>query len=268
MSILLIPSSRHLLLLGLLVLLSGCASQAVSRGGGQTIIEAQMEPFDGPKPRIAVGRILDKSGDGENSMAHQIGLMLGDDSDTKPGTVTGGIRDLLTTALFNSGQFIVLERELLDEVLAEQTFSHDNRGQGLSDAQLGQLEGVELLLVGAVTSFNTGQSGGLAFPIPFRIGDNGDIGVLDVEIRSSHIAMDLRVLDVRTGRVVSALSVEGKARKFGAGLAGILGSRHGYVRLPVLLSVFENTPMEEAIGKMVDSAIKALEQKIRKEDKS
>lgn len=260
------PSFKPFLALLLLALLSACAGQSVSRGGGQSITEAQLEPFDGPKPRIAVGRILDKSGDGEHSLTHQLGLMLGDERKLEPGAVTGGIRDLLTTALFNSGQFIVLERELLDDILSEQSFSRSQQ-EGVDPVQLGQLEGVELLLVGALTSFDAGQSGGLAFPIPFPVGDNGDIGILDVEIRSSYVAMELRILDVRTGRVVSALGVEGKARKFGAGLAGIMGGRHGHVRLPVLLSVFKNTPMEEAIGKMVDSAVEALEKKIQSQSR-
>ena len=86
--------------------------------------------------------------------------------------------------------------------------------------------------------------------------------VLDVEIRKSHVAMDLRVIDVRTGRIVSTVAVEGSARKFGAGLSGFARTRHGgMVRIPTLLRGFANTPVEKAISEMVDAAVTHIVEK-------
>ncbi|MBS1246524.1 MAG: hypothetical protein H6R47_723 [Proteobacteria bacterium] len=49
-------------LLSLALLLAGCAPSAtVTKGGGATIGEAQAEHYDGPKARIAVGTIVDKT---------------------------------------------------------------------------------------------------------------------------------------------------------------------------------------------------------------
>jgi curli biogenesis system outer membrane secretion channel CsgG len=215
-------------------------------------MEAARTLASGERPRIAVGRIIDKSRD-QNSLAYQLKL-LGLEDTVSPADVTAGIRDLLTTALFDSDRFIVLERELLDEILTELAFA----GSGPTPLPQGQLEGAELLLLGAVTAFNAGQSGGVAFPIPVPLNDQGDFGIIDVELRRSYVAMDLRLLDVRTGRVVFSVAVEGTAHKFGAGLAGILSLEHGHIPLPVLLGAFANTPVEAAIGKMVDRAVETL----------
>jgi curli biogenesis system outer membrane secretion channel CsgG len=170
--------------------------------------------------------------------------------------VVGGIRDLVTTALFQSNRFIVLERETIGDALVEQEFSASGKVGEASRIPIGQVEGAELLVVGALTGFDAGAAGGGGFPIPIPINRGRDFVVLDVEIRKSHVAMDLRVIDVRTGRIVSTVAVEGSARKFGAGLSGFARTRHGgMVRIPTLLRGFANTPVEKAISEMVDAAV-------------
>lgn len=227
------------------------------QGEGRRIGEIRGLPYDGPLKRIAIAPILDHSGkDGAGAIATRIGLLTGDDSDARARDILSGIRDLMTTALFNTGHFILLEREGLAEVMTEQTFS--SGGQPLSSAVQQQLEGADLLLLGAVTAFDMGSSGGIAFPIPVRLNNNGDIGVLDVEMRTAFLAMDLRLVDVATGRVVATTAVEGKARKYGMAMAGFYTAGGGHFKLPGILSVFTNTPMEQATLKVADTAAREL----------
>lgn len=244
------------------VLLAGCSSTAdVTRGEGLGISAVQAERYDGPKARIAVGPIMDKTS-GKNSLASHIGLLLGDDHTLSAQDFLGGVRDLLTTAVFQSGRYIVLEREHLKDVMVEQEFATSRRAGDNTVLPLDQLEGVDLLLVGALTGFDAGESGGIAFPLPIPLGnDHRNWGVVDLEMRTASATLDLHVIDVITGRVVAAIAVEGKARKFGAAWAGVFSPRHGYLRLPGLLSVFENTPVEKALGDMVDAAVTALVEK-------
>ncbi len=254
------PSAAFLrpLLLLLLALLSGCSGGAnVVMGEGRRIGEIQGEPYDGPLKRIAVAAVLDHTGGkGSSDISRQIGLLTGDDRKAKASDILSGIRDLMTTALFNTERFILLEREGLDDVIAEQTFQEGNRS--LPSRLKRKLEGAELLLLTAVTDFDMGASGGLAFPIPIKLNDRGDFGVLDVEMRSAHVAMDMRLVDVATGRVVATTAVEGSARKFGVAMAGIFSTNGGHLRLPGLLSLFNNTPIEGATLEMVDSAAHEL----------
>jgi curli biogenesis system outer membrane secretion channel CsgG len=242
--------------------LAGCATTAeVTKGGGATIGEAQAEKYDGPKARITVGAIVDKTGDADKkgSLRNQLGVMRRRSSmpeSFQSENVVGGIRDLVTTALFQSNRFIVLERETIGDALVEQEFSASGKVGEASRIPIGQVEGAELLVVGALTGFDAGAAGGGGFPIPIPINRGRDFVVLDVEIRKSHVAMDLRVIDVRTGRIVSTVAVEGSARKFGAGLSGFARTRHGgMVRIPTLLRGFANTPVEKAISEMVDAAV-------------
>jgi len=236
----------------LLPLLAGCSAQRVVQQGAESIAATQSLPVKGERKRLAIAPLLDRSGDAKGShISAQLGLLTGDDSRVRARDILSGIRDLLTTALFNRGGFIVLEREGLDEVMAEQAFSAGDNA--LDEESRSRLEGAELLLLGAVTAFDMGESGGLAFPVPVPLGDRGDIGVLDVEMRTAYVAMDLRLV-VATGRVVATTAVEGRARKFGIGLAGIFTARGGHIKLPGLLSLFANTPIEQAMLEMSEAA--------------
>jgi curli biogenesis system outer membrane secretion channel CsgG len=249
---------RGAVFLLLAMMLAGCSGGAsVVQGEGRRIGEIQAEPYDGPLKRIAVAPMLDKTGtEGNSDIVTRIGLLTGEDSSDSAKAALSGIRDLLTTALFNTGYFILLEREGLNEVMTEQAFAAD---EGKLPAEMRQqLEGADLLLLGAVTAFDPGESGGLAFPVPVPLNDRGDFGVLDVEMRTAYLGMDLRLVDVKTGRIVASTAVEGRARKFGMAMAGLYTAGGGHIRLPGILSAFNNTPMETAALKMVDKAAHEL----------
>jgi curli biogenesis system outer membrane secretion channel CsgG len=248
------------------VLIAGCATTAeVTKGGGATISEAQAEKYDGPKARIAVGRIIDKSGTGKESLTTQLGLLARRKDGGSPpdaNAVMSGIRDLITTALFQSNRFIVLERDAINDIMVEQEFSATGRVGEASRIPVGQIEGAELLVVGAITGFDAAAAGGGGFPIPIPINRGRDMMVLDVEMKKAFVSMDLRVIDTRTGRVVSTVAVEGSARKFGAGLTGFTHTRYGgAIPLPTLLRGFANTPVEKAISEMVDVAVSHIVEK-------
>jgi curli biogenesis system outer membrane secretion channel CsgG len=248
--------------------MGGCASTSKVTSGenGAGIAAAQAESYRGPKARIAVGSIIDKSaGAGDHSLTHQLELLNRGKAITpvpSATSVTSGIRDLLTTALFNSNRYIVLERENIKDVLVEQDFAATGRVGDESHIPMGEIEGVELLLVGAITGFDAGVSGG-AVPIPIPINHKGDMVTVDLSFKRAFISMDLRIIDVKTSRVVATVAVEGSTTKFGAALSGYLRniSSGGYVRLPGVLTGFQNTPVEQAISKMVQAAVNDLTSK-------
>jgi curli biogenesis system outer membrane secretion channel CsgG len=250
----------------LVLLLTGCAPSAtVTKGGGATIGEAQAEQYDGPKARIAVGTIIDKSGATPlNSLSYQLSRMPVSDSNLPAPDANGvlsGIRDMLTTALFQSNRYIVLERATLSDVLVEQEFSASGKVGEASRIPMGQIEGAELLVVGALTAFNPGIAGGVGFPVPIPLNKRGDMAILDVQMRKGYAAMDLRVIDTRTARIVASVAVDGSSYKFGAAVSGIASTRSGSVRLPVILRGFTNTPAERAISEMVDAAVANIVEK-------
>ena len=155
--------------------LAACAAPQprarVTTGGGPTIAEAQAIPYDGPKARIAVSSFTIKSAKGHGQM----------------GT---GLSDMLTTELFHTNRFIVLERKQLDEVIAEQDLAATGRIRPGTEAPTGEIEGAELLVIGAVTEFEpeAGAAGGGLVLGPFPVIAGGGA-------KRAHIAIDLRVTD-------------------------------------------------------------------------
>ena len=222
----------------LMFIFSGCVTTTVTSTGGPTIQEAQAEPYNGPKARIAVLEFKDKT-----RKAGWVGgwlKMWG----VEWSQVGEGMRDMLTTALFNTNRFIVLERELLDEVLKEQDLGASGRVKKGTEAKKGELYGADLLITGAVTEFQATQSGGgLATKIAGIALGGG--------IKRAHVAIDIRIIDANTGQIVAATSVEGKATDVGGLIAGKIG-------LPVGLGAFAKTPIEKAIRACIQKAVEFI----------
>lgn len=247
---------------GLLLLSAGCTATRVTRGGGESIAQAQALPASGVRHRIAVGHIIDKTANGElTRQLERVNLGREPGQRMLPAAITGGVRDMLITELFGSGGFIVVERESLNALLIEQEFSQSASVGDRTRLPLGQLEGAELLVVGAITSFDAGADG-MALPIPIPIGDDGHFGILRLRAKRGHVAMDLRLIDCRTGRVVGSTAVEGSNLRFGVDFTGYfdLGG-WDYLEIPNLLAFFRNTPVEKALQDMVTAAIAEISAK-------
>lgn len=216
--------------------LTACAlppSARVTSAGGPDIATAQAEAYNGPKARIAVADFEDKMSDtGVYRAAYGRGLS-----------------DMLTTALFQTNRFIVLEREKLQFVLREQNLGASGRVRKKTAAPIGQIEGADLLVTAAITGFDPGVAGGSGSlgHVPGVVGSL--LGAFSGSYRKAHVAMDLRVIDTRTARVLSATSVEGSATSFSADI-GLSG-----VSMGGALGGFAKTPMEAAIREMIEKAV-------------
>ena len=197
-------SITFLAFIATVVWLSSCAPTAtVTSTGGPSIAEAQAQRYDGPKARIAVGAFEDKTAKGgwTGGWYGMYGLQWRE--------IGEGMQDMLTTALFNSNRYIVLEREQLGEVLAEQDLGASGRVKQGTEAPIGEVYGAELMITAAVTEFKgsaKGVGGGTRI-----LGINVGGGV-----KQGHVAIDIRVIDTKTSQIVAATSVERNSTSFGA----------------------------------------------------
>ncbi|MDT8439371.1 MAG: CsgG/HfaB family protein [Wenzhouxiangellaceae bacterium] len=232
---------RLLLAGSLCLLITACPSGAgsttnVRENSGRNMADVAAEHYNGPKARIAVARFDNKTA---ASASNWYNPSIGD-----------GMADMLTTALVNSGRYIVLERQNLDTVLSEQDLGASGRIRQDTAAAVGEIEGAELLVVAAVTEFddNSGgmQAGGGGF-------GGGIFGAIAGGTRSAHMAIDLRVVDATTSRILAATSVEGEARDFNIG--GALAGYTGTVGLGGALSSWKNTPREKALRQVIEGAV-------------
>jgi|GEM_PF-501304 len=197
----------------------------------------QVLTYHGPKARIAVASFKCK--------AAKCGGAIGD-----------GIADMLATALFRTGRFIVLERgEGFEAVKQELDLSQSGYMRPGAAPQKGQMVGADILVVGAITAFEPEASGikGGGLVVPFKV---PLLGGIKVGKKEAYISADIRLIDVRTGRVINASTVEGKASSWNIG--GLGGGVFGDIALGGGLEVYKNTPMEKAIRVMLNKAVNAI----------
>jgi curli biogenesis system outer membrane secretion channel CsgG len=212
---------RMVLCVAIAPVLAGCfgaSATVVDSSGGQTVQQAQAAPYNGPQKRIAVSAFEYRAAEGA--------------------AIGSGMSDMLTNALFNTGRFIVLERERLSEVTTEQDLANSNRFKKETAAPIGELEGAELLIRGSVTQFEPNCRGGSA---------------ILVSGREACMAINLRIVDAKTGRVVNATTVEGTSADNKVGIIWTRGTA-----LPVGLGTFSKTPMEAAIRNCIETAVQHI----------
>lgn len=214
----------------------GTETKVTAGQNAPDINQAQAEAYNGPKARVAVTRFKDKTGKGWWT-----------------GAIGDGMADQLVTALFNTNRFIVLERQTLSDVLNEQDLGASGRIRQDTAAPIGQIQGAELLITGAVTEFEgnasgtRGGAGGLL---------GGVLGAIGGAVRKSHMAIDIRVIDAKTSRILAATSVEGASTDVNIG--GAIGGYFGGGALGGALSSWENTPKEKALRACINKAVEFI----------
>lgn len=123
-----------------------------------------------------------------------------------------GISDILATELNQTGAFILLERERLEAILNEQALGMSGIVTEKTAPKVGELLGANAIVTGAVTQFGVRT-------------EAQDLVITASKKQIAACTVDVRLIDVSTGRIVWAGSGRGEAvRKytnyFGSGTAG------------------------------------------------
>jgi len=167
-----------------------------------------------------------------------------------------GLRDMLTTAMVQSKRYRVLERQNLNSIKQEMALGSSGYTDS-SGKQKGRVKGADLLIMGAITGWEPGTSGG-----------GGGIGggtlrkatALFSSIKGAYnkssMAMDIRIVDTETSEVLAATRVEGVAKD--VNLGGALGAFGGSGGMAGGLGTYAKTPMEKAIRTCMYNAVKYI----------
>ena len=162
-----------------------------------------------------------------------------------------GMADQLTDALIKNGQFMVLERQTLNDVIAEQDLASSGRAAKSNTAQTGKLTSAQILIKGAVTEFENKS-----------LGSATGIGIGPVRVANkreeAHVAVIIRLIDSTTGQVLDSQRVEGKAAAGGMGV----GLNLGIVDLGT--EGFAKTPLGKATQLAIDNAVEYIAGKLSK----
>ncbi len=207
---------------------------------GPAALRAQNVRPTESKARLFVAEFRDKSaGGGLDALClQQFGMTWR--------AVGEGMRDMMTTALFKTDRFLVLEREQLAEVMREQDLGASGRVQKGTEPPKGEIQGADLMIVASVTEFDSGVK---------SLKGSIDIGGIKVGGRTgkAHMAIDIRVVDVKTSQIVAATTVEGRASS-----VGVDGSKDPFGILPPSLGAFKKTPIEKALRACIEKSVQYI----------
>ncbi|NTS77610.1 peptidoglycan-binding protein [Catenovulum sp. SM1970] len=219
-----------------LIACSSTSTTVTSEPAEKNINQVQQEDANGLKARVAVARFTDKSNN-----RHWWSKEIGD-----------GMADQLTTALVQTNRFIVLERANLDVVLAEQDLAVAGRVSSSTAAAYGEIEGAEIVVLASVTEFSDDNSGA-------RVGGSGFLGDMVQSVsagfKGTHMAIDLRLVDTRTSRILSVASVEGGSKDFNLSAAAY---NFGGSLVGSNISGWSNTPKEKALREVISKAVEHM----------
>jgi len=159
----------------------------------------------------------------------------------------GGLAAQMATELEHSGRFIVVERAELGSVLQEQEMALSGLTGAPTSARAGQLIGAQLLVRASVTEFSESDEGS-----GFSIGGpiSGSFGsVLGTRTRRGTVAIDVRVIDTTSGRVVASHRVAREIKRTSLSLQGTgHGTSLGY-------DTFQRTPLGTATREAISEAV-------------
>lgn len=195
--------------------------------------------YQGDKARIAVGTIKTKAGQCSYEMAAAIG-------------------EMLSSALVNSGRFIVLaSHEEVAELAEEIEFAQSEYAEGGQGPQKGLMESADVLVTGAVTAFepDAGGGGGMLGGMKKKV-----LGSAAVNTKTAEINMEIKLIDIRTRRILKSKTIKAKSTQWSADMTG--GGWADDLSLEGALGVYSNSPMEDAIRTVLAKSVERISKEV------
>lgn len=170
-----------------LVGLSGCVTSSTSMVQDYAVLPDQV--------RVAVIDFENKTKYGERRLADSAA-------------------EILVSEMSRSGNFILIERKRLEDVLKELEFQMSDLTDGENTAQIGNILNCEYLVYGVVSNFGVKTEG-------------RDLLVAKRKIQTAQAEVDIKIVDVETAEIVYSAYGKGTAQK-SIGSALGLGGTGGY----------------------------------------
>jgi curli biogenesis system outer membrane secretion channel CsgG len=105
-----------------------------------------------------------------------------------------GVSDILVNKLVDGGNYSVIERTKIQEILREQNLGATDRIDANSAAKIGRLLGVQSIIIGSVTNFNVEKdTSGISVPFFGSVGGGKT---------TASVKLNVRVVDTSTGEIM------------------------------------------------------------------
>ncbi|HEY3226884.1 MAG TPA: CsgG/HfaB family protein [Planctomycetota bacterium] len=162
-----------------LALISGCVSSSVEKRDPKSYLKERAEKPMDLRKKVAVADFLDKSEYGRERTG-------------------AAAADILNTALVESEQFKVFERERLSRVIDEQKLGQSGAVDPTTAAKAGQLIGVDYVLCGTVSN------------VSFHV-ETFNVVFVQKKKQIAEVVVDVRMVDATTGQIIFAKQGDGRA---------------------------------------------------------
>lgn len=129
-----------------------------------------------------------------------------------------GVTYLLTNKLVENGQYTLVERSRVEEILQEQNLGASGRIDPSTAAEIGRVLGVDAVVIGSVTRFNFEENGGSVSVLGF--GGGGDS-------REAVVELTARLVNTTTGEIIATAQGAGSADRGGGRVSTPFGSVGG-----------------------------------------
>jgi curli biogenesis system outer membrane secretion channel CsgG len=193
--------------------------QPIEQNNDKDWMNLHFTGYSGPKIRVAVMKVENLSANAQAA------------ADTNAAVVTGNaeevpvasLEEVLTSAVYGSNRFEVVDRKDIDKSLSEQDLSASGRAKKATAVKTGQILGAEYLVYAAINEWTPVKSrtGGAAGKAA------GPLGLLGVQKSSSEVAMSFRVVDAATSKVLFTTVERATAGSWALDLAGLSGNEGG-----------------------------------------
>lgn len=164
-----------------------------------------------------------------------------------------GLTEVMVAALLESGRFIVVERQAIADVLAEQELQYSGAVNPETAVEAGRIIGAQYFIRPVITTFSYGEKGsggevGVTVPVDVPVAGGIRIGGGKKTV-VARLVLDSRIYDVQTSQITTSVQGEGSVER---------KSSHVALDTDVLdigTAGFEDTPLGEATRMAVDETI-------------
>jgi curli biogenesis system outer membrane secretion channel CsgG len=155
---------------------------------------------------------------------------------------------MLVEKLVKDGKYSVIERKALDKILAEQNFSNSDRANPATAQKIGQILGVDAIIMGSITKFGRDDKSKAIGGAGLSSHGFGIGGIKRNEAKAV-CAISARLVDTTTGEILAAVTGEGESKRSGTSLLGAGGGGGG--AFDTHASNFGQTLLGEAVTQAV-----------------
>lgn len=154
--------------------------------------------------------------------------------------MSNGMTEMLISALVRTGQFRVVERAALDQLMTERDLQRSGEAEG--EAATTPMIGAAFIVTGAVTELSERGSGGVQIDRTVGVG---------VQMVTAEVALDMRIVDAATSEIIASIPIRKTLRRTGLSASHSDWGVSGDVEISNALDRAVRETIEEAVYRIL-----------------